>query len=224
MRAYIAAAVVALGAVAGCQVPVKGDASLFQGDKNRTLEARVKVGNDGPGLFVRERLTQTDYKNQSELSHFALTDALYSVGGFAVGVGSRSTAKVDTDNTRNDPNTAGRIDPRVVAQYGRKIDNLRLFVNVAPFWNVRSGADHRTQVEYLGLVGYTHVLSDDIIAAFEGEAILRTHGSDVAQVTERLRVGLGFKWFEAGIGGDLVQFPSKKDPDPIFGVYIRFKR
>ena len=210
--------------VAGCQTPIKGDASLFQGDKSRTLEARVKVGNDGPGLFIRERLTQNDYKNQSELNNFALTDALYSVplagGSFAPLVGSRSTAKLDTDNTKNNPKNTGHIDPRTGVQYGTKIDNLRLFVNVAPFWNVLPGEDHTTQTEVLGLAGYTHELSDGIALDLEAEGVLLMDGDKFKQGIQRLRGGFVYKGIRAGIGVDMLETAKERDPILNTGLYV----
>lgn len=206
--------------IAGCEVPIKGDASLFQGDKSRTLEARVKVGNDGPGLFVRERLTQTDYRNQSEISHFARTEAHYSIAGFAAFVGGRSTAKFDTDNTRNNPKTAGHIDPHLGVQYGTKFDDVKVFANVAEFMDVNPGAAHHIQFEVLALIGYTHELREGVALDLEAEGVLLMDRDRFKQGIQRLRAGVVYKGVRAGIGVDMLETSKQRDPTLNTGLYV----
>ena len=131
---HIYASVLALAAFAQGCIPIKGDASIFSGDRSRTLEARVKVGAEGPGAFVRERLTTPDYADQSRIAHFSLADITYTKGNFTVLAGTRSTAKFDIDNIGDDTST-GHIDPRAGAIYARKFGDFRVFVHPATFVN-----------------------------------------------------------------------------------------
>ena len=208
-------------ALVGCTVPIKGDASLFSGDKSRTLEARVKVGDEGPGIFVRERLTNPNYADQSVFTNFAITDGLYSFGdslkGVSILAGTRSTARFDADNTRNN-NAAGHIDPRVGVIYTRKVGDFRLFANPTVFADF-STHTHHPQFEGNVTVGYQHEIKDGISLELEAENVGLMDRERWKQGTHRLRGGLSYKGVRVGIGTDVIKV---KGAETSFnnGVYV----
>ena len=160
--------------LAGCQSPAfKGDFNVFHGSA-RTAELKAKVDvhaglidKDRAGVFVRERATESNYKRLSEISNFALTDAFYEINGFAAFAGTRSTARVDTDNTRNSSFTQGHINLRSGLQYTGKFGGFRTFAQASAF------TEHDLFTETNTTVGYRQPIRGQVSLDGEVENVLR---------------------------------------------------
>ena len=202
----------------GCSTPIKGDASIFSGDKSRTLEVRAKAGGEGLGAFVRERLTTPDYADQSRISHFSLADITYTNDNFAALVGTRSTAKFDVDSIGDEAST-GHIDPRAGGIYATKAGDWRFFVNPTVFASFYPRESSNPQFEINTTVGYAPKLTQDVSLDLEAENVLWMNQDRFKQATQRLRGGVSYKGFRAGVGTDMVETDAQAKPAFNTGLY-----